>query len=502
MDTQTTLPFGFTNESLSAELLKAEEASLCLQPLTEHLFQSPFVELDNSSLANEVMVWIEKRGACEVPSFEEVDPKLGPMARYIWGLILDKAMIQEELCQACKLKEETILNVEKASKAMVQKQRDLMYAAGHANPEQVGLFKVRVQNVECWRLKKIDDAQVKVAELLELSQSKATEIESSVDELVQKAKGLQAEISKAVMDDHQCDVFMQELDGLLAGECEMAELKGIQEIGEKGQDENSQPMANDENSPQVAMEGVTTVQTAEEANDKEQNPLTVAVTPGATQMAEQTGEVAIDSATQKAEQTEVAKDGATQNAEQTGDTQMAEQTEVAKNGATQMAEQTGEVANDSATQNAEQTGEVAKDGATQMAEQTGEVAMDGATQKTETPEVANDSATTSEVVQNGATQMAEQPKENSAPSAPVATPCRATPSGSLALVANAMQRKDTMQLASEMDEEQGVPQEDGTMLYAGPNGRWETWDQRQKRLQHNLKMCFHRSLESNLLAYR
>ena len=36
-------------------------------------------------------------------------------------------------------------------------------------------------------------------------------------------------------------------------------------------------------------------------------------------------------------------------------------------------------------------------------------------------------------------------------------------------------------------------QPDGTYLYRTATGKWETWDQRQHRLQHNQKMAFNRS---------
>lgn len=48
------------------------------------MFESNFVE--STALEDEVMVWIEKRGQQE-PSFEEVDPKLGPRARDVWNML-------------------------------------------------------------------------------------------------------------------------------------------------------------------------------------------------------------------------------------------------------------------------------------------------------------------------------------------------------------------------------------------------------------------------------
>ena len=39
----------------------------------------------------------------------------------------------------------------------------------------------------------------------------------------------------------------------------------------------------------------------------------------------------------------------------------------------------------------------------------------------------------------------------------------------------------------------GEVQEDGTVLYPGPKGRMETWEQRQARLAHNQRMVFNRS---------
>jgi len=44
-------------------------------------------------------------------------------------------------------------------------------------------------------------------------------------------------------------------------------------------------------------------------------------------------------------------------------------------------------------------------------------------------------------------------------------------------------------------------QEDGTYLYKRESdGRLETWEDRQKRLQHNLKMQFNRSFTASTLA--
>ena len=155
IDTQTTLPFGYTTDSLTAELMKVEEANQCLKPLVEHLFGSPCVDLCHESLVEETIVWIEKRGDQHTPSFEEVDPKLGPLARYVWNLMSEKATIQMELCAASKEMDTLLQNLEKAVKIMIQRQRDLMYAAGHSIPEEVGLYKVKVQGIEIWRQKKM-----------------------------------------------------------------------------------------------------------------------------------------------------------------------------------------------------------------------------------------------------------------------------------------------------------------------------------------------------------
>ena len=43
------------------------------------------------------------------------------------------------------------------------------------------------------------------------------------------------------------------------------------------------------------------------------------------------------------------------------------------------------------------------------------------------------------------------------------------------------------------NDEDAVEQPDGSYLYKGPNGRMETWSQRQSRLRHNEKMQFNRS---------
>ena len=61
LETQTTLAFGFTSDSLSAEMERLEEMNLCLRPLADHLWDSAEVELSEDDLANEVMVWIEKK---------------------------------------------------------------------------------------------------------------------------------------------------------------------------------------------------------------------------------------------------------------------------------------------------------------------------------------------------------------------------------------------------------------------------------------------------------
>ena len=47
---------------------------------------------------------------------------------------------------------------------------------------------------------------------------------------------------------------------------------------------------------------------------------------------------------------------------------------------------------------------------------------------------------------------------------------------------------------------QAIKQADGTYLFVGPKGRLESWEERQSRLQHNLKMQFNRSVESSYLA--
>ncbi len=55
-----------------------------------------------------------------------------------------------------------------------------------------------------------------------------------------------------------------------------------------------------------------------------------------------------------------------------------------------------------------------------------------------------------------------------------------------------VQHQDTHEPIAEL-------QPDGSYLYQRESdGVLESWDQRQKRLQHNLKMQFNRSFQSNL----
>ena len=53
------------------------------------------------------------------------------------------------------------------------------------------------------------------------------------------------------------------------------------------------------------------------------------------------------------------------------------------------------------------------------------------------------------------------------------------------------------QAQQHVDDPDAVQQPDGTWMWKGPKGRLETWDQRQKRLAHNTKMCFNRSFDSS-----
>lgn len=66
-------------------------------------------------------------------------------------------------------------------------------------------------------------------------------------------------------------------------------------------------------------------------------------------------------------------------------------------------------------------------------------------------------------------------------------------------VIGVIRRQDTTQLQAqqEADDPDAVQQPDGSWMWKGPKGRLETWDQRQKRLAHNTRMCFNRSFGSD-----
>ena len=470
-----------TTDSLTAELMQLEEANLCLRPLAQHLFESdsPHAALDNAALLEEVMIWIEKRGSDDGPSFEEIDPKLGPMARYVWNLIGEREKIQAELCETAKANDALVKNLDKAAERMVQKQRNDMYAAGHHKPEEVGLYKVRVQHIEIWRSKKMSEGQEQENSLMELVESKKAEIEQGVNDLLQKAKTLHGETALQRPDD-QCDLLMGELKMMLdsvqlgEGAEDMKELdlqvgvpppdlqeKGVVDLKEDA--EQTQPMV-EEN----AMD-------AEMPNNQlglESEASQVAAEPGASPKSVEPQQPADEKAVDTPAASQVA----------------------AEPGVSPKEVEPQQPADEKAVDTPEASQVAADLGASKAVEPQQPADEKAASQVAAEPRASPKAVEPKQPVDEKA--VAAQPGEEK----PVVAQPAPDPNSAVAMIGNAMRRKDTMALAlqAEEEDEDALVQEDGTVLYVGPGGKLETGAQRDARLRHNLKMKFHRSFESTL----
>ena len=53
-------------------------------------------------------------------------------------------------------------------------------------------------------------------------------------------------------------------------------------------------------------------------------------------------------------------------------------------------------------------------------------------------------------------------------------------------------------MQAEKDEQDGGVLIDGVLMFKRPDGKWETNDERDKRLAHNARMRYNRSFESTL----
>ena len=325
--------------------------------------------------------------------------------------------------------------------------------------------------------KKNDDAQVKSHNLMELMTAKQTEIDEAVQDLVQQAKSMQAQVSVERLDENPCDAFMQELDMMLQDmDGDKPEVMTLMDPAKGDKvEEASEKKNEDEQLQQQSSEK------AEDTSEKtEEQVLQQVIGEPAEKASEKTDEQVLQ---------QVIGEPAETACEKT-DEQVPQQ--VISEPAEKACEKTDEqVPQQAPAEQAEKANEKMEKHVPQQVTAGAEKVDEK--KKAQNDKVEDKNQPTSSV--QGAVPLAEG--EGGQPAAQQAV----NPNSALALIGNAMKRKDTMALAAEMtcEDDDTIVQPDGTVLFRGPNNRWETSKQRDARLQHNLKMQFHRSFASALL---
>ena len=414
---------------------------------------------------------------------------LGPLARYTWNLINDGDCMRLELIEATKKKEEALRSIDKAVRAMVQKQKDLMLQQGHSCPEEVGIFKVRIQNIEIWQKGKVEKASENVENLLAKRAEKQAEIDESVADIVMKVKNTW-KLNKPLDDD--CDGLMAELE----------------EVVQNGDDQkpDTQPMSLENDAQAVSLEKDGAVpEMIQAVSPKKDADVAAASLEKDAHMLEESQAVS----PKKEQAVSPKKD----------DNVLAKQPKSPKKDDDVPAKQPASPKKDDDVP-VKQPVSPKKDDDVPVKQPVSPKKDDDVPAKQPASPKKDDDVPVKQAVSPkkkdddvvakqpaspkkdddvaGSAKKAAEPMKQAVPDAGKSEMNQSTRD----VLHHGMMRKDTMQLQADMEEEDptAVLQDDGTYLYQGPGGRWETGDERRTRLGHNLKMQFHRSFKSLLSA--
>ena len=127
------------------------------------------------------------RGEHPNPSFEKVDPDLGPSARKLLEDMNALTDLKTTLASEEQAMNNQVNQCQRASRIMVDRQFQAFKAKGHENPEQVGLFNVQVRNIEVWLEGKINDVSARYKSLEAKFKSVSEDIHDKFDNLVAQA---------------------------------------------------------------------------------------------------------------------------------------------------------------------------------------------------------------------------------------------------------------------------------------------------------------------------
>ena len=363
---------------------------------------------------------------------------------------------------------------------MVKKQRDIMFNMGHDKPDEVDLYKIRVQNIELWQRKKMDEAGALVMKFLDKSDALRIEIERSIREIVDEAKRLRGKVLRPL----PADELMEELDAALQFADLEASLQPVEGV--------DQPMPGDHlddglarlQSPEPGQPMVQPVEPGE-PHQKTMQPVEPeapnqnTVPPVQLEMTNQNTVQPVEPEEPNQNTVQpVQLDTTNQNTVQPVEPEEPNQNTVPP------------VQPETTNQNTVQPVQL------QMTNQKRVQLVEPEKPAPQAPELASATPAVQVKLPCSPTQDLSQQFQ---PPPPLLEASLST--AAVATVARAMERKDTVQLDADMAEhaDDAVVMEDGTVMFNGPNGRFETLKEREQRLKHNIKMKFNRSLDSPCL---
>ena len=184
MESQVTIPMGGSSLNLEPDVDEP-----CLLPLSQHLFRPGHMVYpkDLESLCMEAAGWIDVRGKAANPSFEEVDPEAGHLARKLWEMCQQVDKTQYDLMTAENERDQEVSKARTAVQRLIEKQTRLCNPEGGNDLSTNPLYVSRVQNLEEWFNNKVNKASEKVLEITETLDSMKKEVQSQLEDLIARA---------------------------------------------------------------------------------------------------------------------------------------------------------------------------------------------------------------------------------------------------------------------------------------------------------------------------